>query len=238
MVALAQEPVAERREFPISVLHHPRERIGIAAPPAANQIVPTEIGPAEIDEVNQEQRFAFAFGKVNKRRHVFLDRFQAFDRFVRRRRFILEIALYAEIEILFRRRLEHRRDQPRTIRIEFLFRHTAEREVTLQISVGSRIDVVLQAIAFSVLAGLAKTFGGGFHRFRFRFEDATKNRTPVDTAPAADNRCSAGRGPSRREIPCRHWVTLLSRRTTLPRRPGRRIRRRLRIRKEGTTRVW
>ena len=175
-VALAEEPIAERREFPISVLHHPRERIGIAAPPAANQIVPTEIGPAEIDEVNQEQRFAFAFGKVNKRRHVFLDRFQAFDRFVRRRRFILEIALYAQIEILFRRRLEHRRDQPRTIRIEFLFRYSAEREVTLQISVGPRVDVVLQAIAFSVLAGLAETFGGGFHRFRFRFEDEPRRR--------------------------------------------------------------
>src|SRR4051812_28257322 len=103
--------------------------------------------------MNQEQRFAFALTQANKWSHVFLDRFQALDRFVGGGSFLLEESFNPQHEILFRRRLEDGGNQPRPISAKFLLRHPNKREVALYVSVGSGIDVVLQTVVLPVLAG-------------------------------------------------------------------------------------
>ena len=102
---------------------------------------------------------------------MLVGRFEACDWFVARERPLVKVSLDSELGIFRRGRFQNQLDQPRPVGAVFLLWDILQRKKAPDISIGARIDVILQAVAFRITASFDQAFGGRFVGLHIRLEN-------------------------------------------------------------------
>src|SRR2546421_13065855 len=125
---------------------------------------------ASVDEQRQKQGLSLFVAKTGEYSIMLARRFQSRDRFTGRLRLTLQKSFNPELIVLRRRRGYDDVDKPGPKPRELFLRHIHQTKKTPQVRVSSRIDMVLEAIAFCIFTSFSEGLESSLTGFRIVFK--------------------------------------------------------------------